>query len=79
MSATVKRSSLFQEGLRRANSFSQGVSRDEYFMVRSEFSNMLRLSGYDIKYRFQLIKGVLDRLKQMDELILKGDIVKFRS
>ena len=41
--------------------------------------NMLRWSGYDVKYRYYMVKGVMERFKQMNNLIVMGEMVRVRN
>ena len=41
--------------------------------------NKLRVSGYDAKYRRNLLEGALKRRNQMDKMIENGQIVRYRS
>ena len=45
----------------------------------NEFSNMMRLSGYDAFYRKAIIQGVHERVKQMEIMIMKGEKVRYRD
>ena len=58
---------------------SDGIGEYEKRDTLSRFMNTLRISGYDNKYRFQLLKGILDRKKQIDTEIQAGTRVRYRS
>ena len=45
----------------------------------SSFMNQLRYSGYDHQYRFQLLKGILDRRRQLEEKFESGEYLHYRS
>ena len=79
ISAKTKGDSLLQEGLRRSRNMSDGIGEYEKKDTLSRFMNTLRISGYDNKYRFQLLKGILDRKKQIDTEIQAGTRVRYRS
>ena len=44
---------------------SEGIDDLEKNHVMSKFMNQLRVSGYDHKFRFDILKGVLDRQDQI--------------
>ena len=45
----------------------------------NEFMNMLRVSGYDHRYRLQMIKGVLNLDTKEKADIVAGNRVRYRS
>ena len=47
--------------------------------ILSKFMNSLRCSGYDHSYRFQTLKGVLNRSKQIEEEIVNGTRIRYRT
>ena len=57
LSPTTKRNSLFQEELRRHRNMSGCISRAERIQIFTDFANALRISGYDQKYRSEVIGG----------------------
>ena len=75
----TKRNSLFQEGLRRLRNLSEGISNFEQKTIMKEFMNMLRISGYDHKYRHTLLIGILARHKECERAIAEGTRVRFRN
>ena len=74
-----KRETLLQEGIRRLRNMGPMVEQEEKQTVMSEFMNSLRISGYDHRYRFLLLKGILNLNQKHEEEILAGDRVRFRS
>ena len=74
----TKRNSLFQEGLRRLTNMCGGIVNSERVKVMTEFMNMLKISGYDQKYRYTLLTGIMARHKQCEDAILEGARVRFR-
>ena len=44
-----------------------------------EFMNELRISGYFISYRHQMLKGILARQKQIETEVANGDRIKYRN
>ena len=45
----------------------------------SDFINSLRISGYFAPYRFDILKGILNSVKQVDEEIARGTRARYRS
>ena len=65
MAKGVKRNTLFQEGIRRLLRTSKEAGEDEIQNTLGCYANMLRISGYDQKYRVELFRGILKRWKEM--------------
>ena len=65
--AQVKRNSLLQEGLRRIRNYSESVTDQERNEILSKFMNSLRISGYNTKYRYELLNGILNRVEQVEK------------
>jgi len=79
ISAQTKRNSLLQEGLRRIRNTCQEAPVEEFRLVMSKYMNMLRISGYDEKYRVNLLKGILKRKDDIEIMIGNGTRVRYRS
>ena len=99
MSASIKRNTLFQEGLKRVTYTRGGAQlymkeggpleiEDDKVEMRlsdtavdkfTEFTNMMRLSGYDQFYREKVIRGVFERVKTIEIDILKGKRQRYRN
>ena len=75
----TKRDSLLQEGLRRLRNFSTGVPEAIKNDCMSRFMNSLRISGYDQKFRYELLKGIQAREAQIEQEINSGNRVRYRS
>ena len=60
VSMKVKRNVVLQEGLRRIRRTSPDIPMTSLNNTLSKFSNAMRISGYDRKFRYQAIKGILD-------------------
>ena len=58
---------------------SPGIGLVERRNVLSSYMNTLKISGYDHKFRFTLLKGTLDREKVNNAEILSGARIKYRS
>ena len=58
---SVKRQTIFQEGIRRLLNTSIDASKEEINLILSEFSNMLRISGYSEAFRSNTISGIMKR------------------
>ena len=65
MSGKTKRSALFQEGLRRLNNCSLDLEWEEKAVFLTELSWKMMISGYSGTSRYQLIKGVVERYRDM--------------
>ena len=65
ISNQTKRATNLQEGLRRLQNVSPNLPWAEKAKVLSSFSNMLYISGYSEKYRFNIIKGAILRHKEI--------------
>ena len=79
VSTRVKRDTLFQEGLRRLRNMDRGSTEEEEKEVLGEFSNSMMVSGYSEKVRRDIVKGVLERGKQVESEIEAGNRVRFRT
>ena len=79
LSSEVKRDSLFQDGLRRLRNMSSGVTNDDKVHTMSQYMNTIRVSGFDENYRITLLKGILDRQKQMEDDFMAGRKTRYRS
>ena len=75
VSESVKRSTIFQETLRRLQHISEDCPWSETVRHLSDFSNCLRISGYDNKTRFQTIRGAIMRHNEMRKKVEMGEIV----
>ena len=51
----TKRSTLYAEGMRRVFAMDPKTWEEEGHKVMGTYMNMLRLSGYDTKYRHQIL------------------------
>ena len=65
MGAGVKRNTNFQEALRRLQNMSPALPWTEVIPHMNAFSNMLRISGYNAFYRYQVINGAITRMQQV--------------
>ena len=65
MGKVTKRSTLFQEALRRLRNISPSPPFTEAIPHMNEYANMLRISGYSHQYRYNLIKGAIERMKEI--------------
>ena len=79
VSAKTKRDSLLMEGIRRLRNISTGVSEIERRNILGRFMNTLRLSGYNSKYRSELLRGILKRDREIQTEIDSGKRVRYRS
>ena len=79
ISRRTKRDTLLQEGMRRLRNMGPGVTNGEKNEVMSKYMNMLRVSGYDEKYRFQMLQCIINRQKEIEREIREGVRIRFRS
>ena len=61
------------------NNCSDRVSDEQKNQILSQYMSTLRISGYDELYRFQILNGILCRIKQIEEDIAQGNRVRYRS
>ena len=73
MSKGTKRSTLFQEALRRLQNVSPALPFSEAIPHMDEFSNMLRISGYSSQYRYNVMKGAIERMKEVRRKVASGE------
>ena len=74
ISESTKRNTIFQESLRRLQHISPECGWVEYAKHLTEYSQTLRLSGYSSRERYETIKGAINRHKEMEEKVRKGEI-----
>ena len=74
VSESIKRSTIFQETLRRLQYISDDCPWSETVKHLSEFSNCLRIWGYDKKTRYQTIRGAIMRHRSMRQKVIDGEI-----
>ena len=72
MSAGTKRSTIFQEAIRRLRNVSPELSWWEAVPHMDTFSNMLRLSGYSQPHRRNVIKGAIERMIEIRNNVKSG-------
>ena len=72
LSIIIKRNSLFEEGMRRIRNLDVGSYVSEGHQVLGEYMNCLKFSGYNQEFRFDILKGILDRKAQMDAQFESG-------
>ena len=79
VSNRVKRDTLIQDGYRRMNNCSPDISDTEKFDILSQYMNSLRISGYFAPYRFNILKGILQRMTQIEADVKNGIRNRYRS
>ena len=77
--AKQKRETILQEGLRRLRNCSPDLEENEVIEIMSTFMNMLRISGYNQAYRYQMLKGIMERRRQINAEVLDGPWKGYRS
>ena len=75
----TKRDTLLQEGIRRLRNMGPNTENLEKEAVMSKYMNSLRVSGYDLKYRYHMIRGILNRQAQLEAEFVGGTKVRYRS
>ena len=79
MSGHTKRTTLFQEGMRRlVNICPEAMARDKV-RVLSEYNNMMRVSGYDGAFRQDILEGILAREREVSGEVEAGTRVRYRD
>ena len=58
---------------------SPGIPEGERKQILSKFMNALRISGYTHAYRLELLKGILNRIKEIELEIVAGTRIRYRS
>ena len=76
---STKRTTMLQEGIRRWVNTSSLVPEEELKCTLSRYMNKLRVSGYDLKYRLEVLKGIQVRIKDFEAKIIEGYKVRNRS
>ena len=75
----IKRETLLQEGLRRLRNIDNQISEEENINIMTDFSNSMRISGYSQIVRFETIKGIMMRQRQVELEIIEGVRKRYRS
>ena len=75
----IKRNSLLQEGIRRLRNISPEIDILEKNLILSRFMNSLRLSGYNHRFWFHLLDGILKMNNKIENAITNGTRIRFRS
>ena len=79
VAAGIKKNAIFQEGLRIVKNCSPDVPTETVKQHLTVFMNSLRRSGYNEKYRLNMIKGIVNRVKQIEDNIRAGRWQRYRS
>ena len=78
LSMTTKRSTIFNEMMRRIKNNSNNDDWTTIAEDLSEYSNCLRESGYNHQFRCNTIKGILKLNDQIQTKIEKGESTRYR-
>ena len=76
---STKRTSIFQEGIRRLTNTSLKVPKETIVNIMAEYSNMLRLSGYSEQFRYNTENGVMTRWNTVLDDVSKGNRVLHKT
>ena len=79
LSAKQKRETLLQEGLRRLRNCSIDTEVNIVSEIMSQYMYQLHISGYDLKFRHTILKGILDRREKLNQNVANGIWTRFRS
>ena len=79
ISMSMKRNTILQEGLRRLRNHSTFIPWEVKAECLSKFSNTLRVSGYSSRFRYNILKGIIDRYLSMLDQTKQGNIRMYRS
>ena len=79
ISNRIKRDTLFQEGIRILRNCDIRTDTKDMREVLGGFCNRMRISGYGPKTRKDIIRGVLERSKVMEENIRNGTMKRYRN
>ena len=71
---SVKRSTIFQETIRRISHISDGLPWSETVNHLNEYSNCLRISGYSPQERYHAIRGGIMRYEELKKQASEGEI-----
>jgi hypothetical protein len=77
ISASVKRNTHLQEALRRMKCCDSSAPWIDRAFHLSGWCNMLRISGYNVRYRFNILKGAILRYEEMRRLESVGEIENY--
>ena len=70
---------LLQEGLRRLRNCSIDTEVNVVSEIMSQYMYQLHISGYDLKFRHTILKGILDRREKLNQNVANGIWTRFRS
>ena len=79
LSSQIKRSSIFSEGMRRLLNCHPDLSWEVKAEFLTDFANSMRISGYNQKYRREMIQGVIKRYNDLIESVQSGSRLLYRS
>ena len=79
LASKTKRQALVQEGLRRLRNMGPGVSQEENLSVMSRLMHSMMMSGYDHKFRLDILKGIQNEQLRIDREIQDGTRKQYRS
>ena len=79
VSSSMKRTTNFAEGMRRLKNIHPEVERHEIPNILSKYMNKLKISDYNEKYRLNLLKGLLKRKDQLEQMITRKEITRYRN
>ena len=74
VSDSVKRSTVFQESIRRISHISTELPWQETIRHLSDYSQCMKISGYSVEERFNAIKGSVLRMEEMRKKVSDGEI-----
>ena len=75
----TKRETILQEGLRIMRNCDQSTSRMERQNELTKFANRMRVSGYNERFRHDMVKGVIERWDRVEQEVREGERVMYRN
>ena len=61
MPTKVKRETILQEGMRMMRNCDPDTTRMERQKELSKLVNRMRISGYNERFRYEMVKGIMER------------------
>ena len=79
VSSSCKRSTIFQETIRRMKNVSPNQPWSVKVEILNKWMNTLRISGYNQAYRHNILKGAISRHLEMERMAESGVIARYRN
>ena len=79
VSMSTKRNTIFQEIIRRIRNTSPDHPWTTTAWTLTEYMNKLQISGYNHRFRYNVLKGAIDRSETMERKYKEGVLNRYRS